>query len=457
MRPGEIRPDIGPEIRPVTRRHALKTAALATTALIAAPYVRGAHAAGRLSIGFWDHWVPGGNNASKALVEEWAAKEKVDVTIDYIPSQGMKNLITIAAESQARSGHDIFAFPSWQPHGHAESLEPVNDIMDELIKQNGAVNETVKYLGFSNGKWLVVPATVGSQIKGPCSRIDLFKNYAGIDLQAMYPAGAPPKADGWTLETFLQAAQACHKGGYPFGIGLGTTSDSVDSAGAFMHAFGAALVDAKGNITVKTDPVRQWLDYYKKLAAFMPPDIPAWDDASNNKWLISGRGALIMNPPSAWAVAKRDNPKVAENCWTHPMPRGPKGRFVGQLPQFYGLWKFSQNKSAAKDLLLHISQRDSVRQLVAASIGYDLPSFKSLYDFETWKTVEPPVGTVYSYPPRGDEVTSIAGAPARSDVGAQIYNQAINTVMVAKFTQGNEKLEDVIKWAERELEGTLRA
>jgi hypothetical protein len=28
--------------------------------------------------------------------------------------------------------------------------------------------------------------------------------------------------------------------------------------------------------------------------------------------------------------------------------------------------------------------------------------------------------------------------------------------MVAKFTQGREKLDDVIKWAERELEGTLR-
>ena len=34
--------------------------------------------------------------------------------------------------------------------------------------------------------------------------------------------------------------------------------------------------------------------------------------------------------------------------------------------------------------------------------------------------------------------------------------QAIITVMVAKFTQGGEKLDDVIKWAERELEGTLR-
>ena len=70
-----------------------------------------------------------------------------------------------------------------------------------------------------------MPATVGSQMKGPCSRIDLMKQLAGIDVQAMYPAGAPPKADAWTLDAFLKAAEACQKGGHAFGIGLGTTSD----------------------------------------------------------------------------------------------------------------------------------------------------------------------------------------------------------------------------------------
>jgi hypothetical protein len=39
-----------------TRRTVLRTAALGTTAL-AAPFVRGAHAAGKLSFGVWDHWV----------------------------------------------------------------------------------------------------------------------------------------------------------------------------------------------------------------------------------------------------------------------------------------------------------------------------------------------------------------------------------------------------------------
>ena len=97
----------------LTRRRFVATTAAASATMIAAPFVRTAHAAGKLSIGFWDHWVPGANNASKALCEEWGAKNKVEVQIDYITSQGNKNLLTIAAESQAKSGHDIFAFPTW--------------------------------------------------------------------------------------------------------------------------------------------------------------------------------------------------------------------------------------------------------------------------------------------------------------------------------------------------------
>jgi ABC-type glycerol-3-phosphate transport system substrate-binding protein len=441
----------------LSRRTALKTAALATTALIAAPYVRGAHAAGRLTIGFWDHWVPGANNATKSLVDEWAAREKVEVTVDFIPSQGMKNLITIAAESQARSGHDIFAFPSWQPHGHAESLEPVNDIMTELIKQNGAVNDTVTYLGKSRDKWLGVPATVGSQIKGPCSRIDLFKKHAGIDLQEMYPAGSAPKADGWTLATFLKAAEACHKGGAPFGIGLGTTSDSVDSAGAFFHAHGAALVDAKGNITVRTDAVREALDFYKKLASFMPSDIPAWDDASNNKWLVSGKGAMIMNPPSAWAVAKRDAPQVAEQCWTHGFPAGPKGRFAPYLPYFWSIWSFSKNKEAAKSLLVHLSQPASIEKLVAASGGYDLPAWEKLTTLKTWAEEGPPKGTLFHYPnPFKHQTLSIAASPAPPKIAQQIYSQAILTKMCLRYHQG-EAMEKTLAWAEGECEGYMRS
>jgi len=179
--------------------------------MITAPYVRGAYAAGKLSLGIWDHWVPEANKTSTALINEWAAKEKVEVSIDYITTQGNKLFLGIAAEGQAKSGHDILAMPTWWPHAYAEQLEPVNDIMEPLIKQNGGVNGTVQYLGKAGDKWLGVPSCIGSQIKGPCTRIDLLKKYAGIDIQEMYPAGSPPKADNWTTDTFLKAAEACKK------------------------------------------------------------------------------------------------------------------------------------------------------------------------------------------------------------------------------------------------------
>jgi ABC-type glycerol-3-phosphate transport system substrate-binding protein len=275
----------------------------------------------------------------------------------------------------------------------------------------------------------------------------------------MYPAGAAPDkalTDKWTWDTFLVAAQKCHKAGFPFGIGMGQTADSVDSAGAIFAAHGAHLIDAKGNVTVNSDATRQAMEYCKKLVQFLPPDVFAWDDASNNKWLIAGKGALIMNPPSAYAVAKRDNPKVAEQLWTFPSPKGPKGRFQPGLPFFWGIWKFSKNKAAARSLLTHLSQRSSVEQLVLASGGFDMPSFSGLRDFKIWGEISPPKGTLYNYPPTGDQVVSISGFPAPAPIATQMYTQATLTKMIAKFTQGGEAMDKVIAWASSELEGFMR-
>jgi hypothetical protein len=425
--------------------------------MLAAPFVRTAHAAGRLSIGFWDHWVPGANDATRELVEQWAEKEKVDVQIDYITSQGDKLLLTISEEDQAKSGHDIIAMATWQPALRAPNLEPVDDIMADLVKQNGAVNATVEYLGKINGRWVAVPATVGSQMKGPVSRLDLMKQHAGIDIRAMYPAGGPPQADAWTLEAFLKAAEACHKAGVPFGIGLGTTSDSVDTAGALFAAFGAVLVDPDERITVKSDQVRQAMEYCTKLAAFYPKDSPAWDDASNNKWLVAGKGALIMNPPSAWAVAVRDAPQVAEQCWHHGMAAGPKGRFGPFLPFFWGIWSFGRNKSAAKSLLRHLSTRQAAQKMVAASKGYDIPSFANLTTFDTWAEMGPPKGTLYHYPnPYNHQTLSIAAAPTPHRIAVQIYTQGLMTKMIVRHLQG-EAMEKTLAWAEGELEGFMRS
>ena len=248
----------------MTRRTAIKTAALATTALIAAPYVRGAHAAGKLSIGFWDHWVPGANKTSAAISHEWAEKEKVEVKIDYITVAGLQEPAHHRGRSAGASGHDILAFPTWWPQDQArEALSRSTTSWTTLIKQNG---DGQRHRRVSRqGQRQVARACrrrIGSQIKGPCSRIDLMKQHAGIDVQAMYPAGSAPKADSWTLGHLPEGRRSLPQGRQSRSASASARRrNSVDTAGAFFQSFGAELVDAKGNIKVKSDTVRQALEY----------------------------------------------------------------------------------------------------------------------------------------------------------------------------------------------------
>src|SRR5947209_3114627 len=150
-------------VKPLTRRSLLKAAAASTaTTSFTAPFVHGAHAAGTLSLGFWDHWVPGANDTLTKLCNEWGAKEKVEVKIDYITSQGDKLLLTGAAEAQARSGHDMLTFLAWAGAAQADSLAPLDDIMEPLMAQNGEVPAGITTVAKQKGHWIAVPATVGS-------------------------------------------------------------------------------------------------------------------------------------------------------------------------------------------------------------------------------------------------------------------------------------------------------
>ncbi len=439
------------------RRKALKLAA----ASVALPlvHIRTGRAAGKVSIGFWDHWVPSGNAVMQKQVEAWGAKNQVEVQADFITSNGSKNLLTIAAEAQAKTGHDVLAFPTWEVRNNADSLEPLDDVMKRLTDKYGQVNHVCEYLAKIKGHWMAVPTSSGTQYKGPCGRISILKDKAGLDVVGMYPAkeGHVAASDAWTWDAHLAAADACLKAGKGFGIGLGQTSDSVDTAGALFRAYGAELVDKDGNITVKSDKVRKVLEYGQKLVKALPEDAVSYDDASNNRALISGQSALVWNPPSAWAVAKRDAPQVAEDSWSFPAPSGPEGRFTPYLPYFWGMWGFSKNKSAAKDLIEALLQREPVEARCTEVIGYDVPPFQSMLDFKVWEEVGPPKGTVYNYPirPFHKAEAHIAALPAPPEVAVQIYNRGTMPTMLAKLKSG-QTIDQVIAWANDELEGFAR-
>jgi ABC-type glycerol-3-phosphate transport system substrate-binding protein len=441
----------------LSRRRALKLAAASTALPLV--HIRTGRAAGKVSVGFWDHWVPEGNAIMAKQCAAFGAAHQVEVQADFITSVGAKNLLTIAAEAQAKTGHDIQQFPGWEVQNHSDQIEPIDDVMKRLTDKYGPVADASKYLFTSKGQWLAVPTSAGNQNKGPCGRISVLKEVAGLDIVKMYPpsADATPEADNWTYDKMLKAAEACKTANMAFGIGLGTTPDSVDTAGAMFAAFGAELISSEGAVTVRSDAVRQVLEYAQQLVKFLPDDAVSYDDASNNRALISGKTALIWNPPSAWAVARRDAPKIAADSWTFPAPKGPKGRFLPLGAFSWGVWNFSPNKTVAKELIEFLSQRENVEARCAATAGYDVPPFASMTDFKIWDEVEPPKGTVYHYPIRKShhQQNWVAVAPAPPEIAVQVYNRGTLPTMLAKLQNG-QSISQVQDWAQDELEGFVR-
>ena len=333
--------------------------------------------------------------------------------------------------------------------------------MGRLQKKYGAITPACEYLAKRDGAWRAVPAVAGTQTKPPCIRYDLFQEHAGIDIRAMWPAKPErgPGAETWNWDTFLKAAEKCNAAGYPFALPMGQYSDAVDWVGALFRSFGASMMDEEGRVTVRgNDKLKQATEYVIRLSQHLPPDVWAWDDASNNRALISGKSALVFNPPSAWAVAKRDAPQVAEKCWYAPFP-GRGGGKVHALPAvFLGHLELLEEQvggEVAAEIPLGPAERGAA---VDGDRGYDIPPFQSMSDFKVWETEGPPTGFAYNYPdkPHQQGKLTVAFAPAPADTAVQAYVQAINTKMIARIAQGGQTMDQAMTWAEGELRNFAR-
>jgi ABC-type glycerol-3-phosphate transport system substrate-binding protein len=173
------------------RRRFIQTTAAASAAAMF-PYIRTSRAAGSLKVAFWDHWVPGANKTMEAICHEWAAKHKVDVTIDFITSQGSKLELTIAAEKLSKSGHDLVQPSAWSPAAYADDFEPVDDVMNAAIKANGKPYGIVEYLGKPKGHWVAAPAVTG-RTSGPGKNWPMLRrNATRVATPSAWALARPP-------------------------------------------------------------------------------------------------------------------------------------------------------------------------------------------------------------------------------------------------------------------------
>ena len=444
----------------VTRRQFLKGAVAGGTALAASITAPGVLQKAytqkvKLNILFVNHWVPGAADIHREIINEWANKNNVEINIDFVAES--RDIRSVAsAENKAGAGHDIMLLPTFDGASFKNNLEPLNDVADYIQKKYGKFVELATYLSYQDGSWVTVPAPLMSHSYPMVSRIDLFREHAGINLLDLFPTDFTKrdktKVDAWTYDAFLDAAKKFHDAGYPFGNPINKVSDANDWLCPLFLSFGSVPVDKDGKVTIESDGTLQAIEFMKELTQYMPKLIYGWDARSNNRWIISGKGACTQNPPSAWAVCKRTRPDIAAQLWHHDTPNGSKGRYRGALFYNFGVWKWCKEKKAAKELIIYLLESPQQWKMLQAAQGYDMPQLKPMYAHPVWVEQGPPKGSIYNYIPRGDEQLIVGGWPALPEIGAKIYNRYIVPAMVAKATTGEMSPKEAMKWAAGELE-----
>ena len=200
------------------------------------------------------------------------------------------------------------------------------------------------------------------------------------------------------------------------------------------------------------------LEFAQRLVKFYPDDAVSYDDASNNRALISGKSALIFNPPSAWAVAKRDAPPGCGGLLDVPGAEGAERAVCADPELLLGRLQLQQEQDRGEGVdRIPDAAASGARSAATSTDGLDIPPYANMVDFKIWEEVEPPKGTVYNYPirPWHDQKPSLTASEAAPDVAVQIYNRAIHNQMLARLKDG-QTIPQVIAWAQDELEGFVR-
>src|SRR5262249_36129314 len=177
--------------------------------------------------------------------------------------------------------------------------------------------------------------------------------------------------------------------GNPLGISLGHSVDPNNSYNSMLWSAGASVCDETGKkVMIDSKETLEVVKYVRALyKEAMDPEVLSWDDASNNRFLASGRGSWIHNPISAYRTIQKANKELADKIGMWKTPAGAKQRLAAGAPNSYVIWKFAKNKETAIEFLRFYS--DHYEDAFKASTGYDHPLFENMIKTPTILSNDP--------------------------------------------------------------------
>jgi multiple sugar transport system substrate-binding protein len=391
-----------------------------------------------LSILQWVHFVPDYDKwLDNTWATNWGESNDTQVKIDHINNTELP--ARAAAEVAAQNGHDLFMFLNPRADLEDQVLNH-GDIVQEVERKVGKIGQlgrlstynpkTKKWHGFSDN---YVPDPV-------VWRHDLWND-----------VGESPA----TWDHVLKAAPKLKQRGTPIGIGMSNELDSGMALIALLQCFGAFIQNKDQQVTINSKQTREALTFMRSLyKTGMTNEIFGWNPASNNTYLYSGKGSLILNAISATRTPEDLNLPFAKDLWIWPIPKGPGGRLgLEHVMGVYVIWKFAKNKAGAKRYLADMAI--NYQQHFTNSKFYNFPTFPGAVknvQRQLAQDKHKPAGKYTILGKIAQKYTANVGYPGYSNAAiSEIFNTFLVPQMFAEVAQEKMSPADAARAADRQF------
>jgi multiple sugar transport system substrate-binding protein len=376
------------------------------------------------------HFVPASDKKLRELTQRFAKDTGIRVTINHIASPQLP--AKLAAEVQMQSGHDLVDLRMHLPIYHEPHLVDLTDVVVPLAEKNGGMYGFCAEAALGHRRWWAMPWH--------------HRSFPGSYNKAYFDQVGEKGPATW--DDLLRAGRKLKANGYPVGIAIGQTYDAISTLSAIMWCYGAKTVEADGKtVAINSKETEAAIEYVRQLYTdAMEPEVLLWDDNSNNRLLLSGKGSWIHNAHSHYLMAKEKKMPIAEQIYFHLSPGGPAGRHTPTVVRSLGIWKFSKHIEAAKEFIKFHFDRENYSEFIMASECFNAPVYKNMEDHPAWKSdpkYEPikasgKYGHLYGWPAPGDEKSQ------------QVTYAFVIPNMFAKAVTG-APTKEAITWAEGEI------
>jgi len=387
----------------------------------------------------FNHFVPASDDELRRQAEVFAKQAGVSVRVDTIA--GPQMFAKRAAQAASQSGHDLIATGAADPFLYEQQLVDVGDLVAYLGDRYGGWYPFAKETCLTASGWRAVP-WFWVAFTGSYNEVQFKK------------AGVPPPK---TWDDLLKAGKILKKQGNPIGIAISHCTDASITFWSVLWCNGGKVLEADGKTpAINSDKAAQVIEWYKELYRdAMEPEVLSWDNASNNRFLLSGKGSWIHNPISPYVAAVEKKMPIADEINHHASPGGPGGIHSATGVNSLAIWKFSKNVSLAKDFIKFLFQKENYNSFITGGSAFNMPPLKGFAEHPIWAS-----NPKYAPLPKEAEYVHEQGWPAKPNAAVQLI--IVNYVLpdiVAKAVNGMPTKralawgEDQIKLA---LQGKLR-